>query len=152
MRLSRLGKRKSLRDHRLDLLLLKEVEQGDQILSKQGRPQPFEPRDAVTDHPLPAREKPAADNVQPEDADSMVSMATTRSQSTPTQRGSKTINHYLPARTESLTRTPHMRATDTIKNNVYTLTREAMNFCHEVLMLVINRDSAQVGDGRRPSR
>jgi hypothetical protein len=37
MRLSCLGKRKSLRDQRLDLLLLKEVEQGDQILSKQCR-------------------------------------------------------------------------------------------------------------------
>src|SRR5512145_1212459 len=29
-----LGKRKSLRDQRLDLLLLKEIEQGDQVLSE----------------------------------------------------------------------------------------------------------------------
>lgn len=35
VRLSRLGKRKSLRNEWLDLLLLKEVKQGDQILSKQ---------------------------------------------------------------------------------------------------------------------
>jgi hypothetical protein len=77
VRVSRLGKRKSLRDDWLDLLLLKEVEQGGQILSKQCRPQPFEPLDAVGDHPFPAREKPAAGNVQPEDGDSTVAMTTT---------------------------------------------------------------------------
>lgn len=38
-----------------------------------------------------------------------------------------------------------MAATDAVKNGVDTLTREAMNFCHEVLMLVIDWDSAQVG-------
>jgi len=37
LRASCLGKRKSLRDERLDLLLLKEVEQGDQVLPKQSR-------------------------------------------------------------------------------------------------------------------
>ncbi len=37
MRVSCLGKRKSPRDERLDLLLFKEVKQGDQILSKQFR-------------------------------------------------------------------------------------------------------------------
>jgi hypothetical protein len=77
VRLSGLGKRKSLRDEWLDLLLLKEVEQGEQILSKQCRPQPFEPLDAVGDHPFPAPEKPAADNVQPENGDSMKAMTTT---------------------------------------------------------------------------
>src|SRR5512134_1357883 len=71
VRVSGLGKRKSLRDERLDLLLLKEVEQGDQILSKQCRFQPFEPLDAVGDHPFPAREKPAAGNVQRVDGNSM---------------------------------------------------------------------------------
>jgi hypothetical protein len=43
-------------------------------------------------------------------------------------------------------------ATDAVKDDVYTLAREAVNFCHEVLMLVINGDTAQVGNGRRPSR
>src|SRR5205823_12138556 len=69
VRVSCLGKRKSPRDDRLDLLLLKEVDQGDQILSKPYRFQPFEPLDAVGDHPSPAREKPAASDVQPEDGD-----------------------------------------------------------------------------------
>src|SRR2546425_12602233 len=77
VRVSCLGKRKSLRDERLDLLLLKEVEQGDQILSKQCRSQPFEPLDAVRDHPPPTREKPAAGNIQPENGDSMKAMTTT---------------------------------------------------------------------------
>ena len=45
-----------------------------------------------------------------------------------------------------------MRATDAVKDDVNTLTREAVNFFHEVLMLVINWDTAQVGNGRRPSR
>ncbi len=45
-----------------------------------------------------------------------------------------------------------MGATDAVKDNVYALARQAANFFHEVEMLVINRDSAQVGNGRRPSR
>ena len=77
VRLSCLDQWKSLRDERLDLLLLKEVEQGDQILSKPRRSQPFEPLDAVGDHPFPAREKPAASHVQPEDGDSTKAMTTT---------------------------------------------------------------------------
>jgi len=58
-------------------LLLKEVKQGDQILSKQGRPQPFERPDAVGDHPFPAWEKPAAGDVQPEDGGSTKALTTT---------------------------------------------------------------------------
>ena len=45
-----------------------------------------------------------------------------------------------------------MGATDAVKDNVYALTREAVNFFHEVLMLVVNWDTAEVGNGRRPSR
>jgi len=77
VRVSRLGKRKSLRDQRLDLLLLKEVKQGDQILSKQCRFQPFEPLDAVGDHPFSAWEKPPTGNVQPENGDSTKAMTPT---------------------------------------------------------------------------
>src|SRR5205814_489152 len=77
VRLSRLGKRKSLRDEWPDLLLLKEVEQGDQILSKQRQPQPLEPLYAVGDHPFPARKEPAAGNIQPENADFTKAMTTT---------------------------------------------------------------------------
>ena len=77
MRLSCLGKRISLRDEWLDLLLLKEVEQGDQILSKEFRFLPFERLDAVGDHPFPAREKPAASNLQPEDGGSAKELTTT---------------------------------------------------------------------------
>ena len=78
MRVSCLGKRKSLRDERLDLSLLKEIKQGDQILSKEFRFQPFERLDAVGDHPFPAREKPAAGDVQPEEGGSTKSLTTTR--------------------------------------------------------------------------
>ena len=47
---------------------------------------------------------------------------------------------------------PHVGTTDGVKDDVHALAREAVNFFHKVLMLVINRDSAQVGNGRRPSR
>ena len=77
LRVSRLGKRKSLRDERLDLFLLKEVKQGDQILSKEFRFQPFERLDAVGDYPFPAWEKPAADDVQPEHGGSTKALTTT---------------------------------------------------------------------------
>jgi hypothetical protein len=77
LRVSCLGERKSLRDERLDLFLLKEVKQGDQILPKQRGFQPFQPLDAVEDYPFPAREKPAASDVQPEDGESMKAMTTT---------------------------------------------------------------------------
>ena len=55
----------------MDLLLSKEVEQGDQVLSKEFRVQPFERLDAIGDHALAAREKPAAGDVQRKDGDSM---------------------------------------------------------------------------------
>jgi hypothetical protein len=45
-----------------------------------------------------------------------------------------------------------MAAPDAVKDNVYAIAREAVNLFHEVEMLVINRDAAQVGNGRRPSR
>jgi hypothetical protein len=48
---------------------LQKVEQGDQVLAKQCRSQPFERLDAVGNDPFPAREKPAASDVQPEDGD-----------------------------------------------------------------------------------
>jgi Domain of unknown function (DUF4158) len=54
-----------MRDEPLDLLLFKELKHGDQILSKQCRSQPFKPLDAVGDHPLSVREKPAASNAEP---------------------------------------------------------------------------------------
>jgi hypothetical protein len=45
-----------------------------------------------------------------------------------------------------------MAAPDAVKDNVYATAREAVNLFHEVAMLVINRDAAQVANGRRPSR
>jgi hypothetical protein len=45
-----------------------------------------------------------------------------------------------------------MGATDAVKDNVYALAREAMNFVHEVELLVVNRDTAEVGNGRRASQ
>ena len=43
-----------------------------------------------------------------------------------------------------------MGTTDAVKDNVYTLTRDAVNFFYKVEMSVINWDTAQVGNGRRP--
>jgi len=57
------GKRKSLRDERLDLLLSKQIEQSDQILSEHCWLQPFEPLDPIGHHPFPARQQPAAGNI-----------------------------------------------------------------------------------------
>ena len=45
-----------------------------------------------------------------------------------------------------------MGATDAVKDNVYALACEAVNLVHEVELLVIDRDTAEVGNGRRPSR
>ena len=45
-----------------------------------------------------------------------------------------------------------MRATDAFKDSVNALTREAVNFRHEVLMLIIDRDTAEVGYRGRLSR
>jgi hypothetical protein len=39
-----------------------------------------------------------------------------------------------------------------VEDDVHAPAREAVNLFHEVLVLVINRDSAQVGNGRRPAR
>src|SRR5262249_53510726 len=109
LRASCLGKGKSLRDQRLDLFLLKEAEQGDQILPKQSRPQPFERLDAVGDDPFPSGEMPTAGDVQRVDGDSMKAITTAcngRTQSFPTYRGCIGITHHPPARTAHLTPTP----------------------------------------------
>ena len=42
---------------------------------------------------------------------------------------------------------PHMRATDGVKDDIHAVAREVVNFCHEVLMLVVNWDTAEVGNG-----
>ncbi len=47
---------------------------------------------------------------------------------------------------------PEVGTTNGVKDDVHAVAREAVNFFHEVLMPVINRDTAQVGNGRRPSR
>ena len=77
MSLPRLGKWETLRDQRLELLLLKEVEQDEQILSKPCWSQPFKPLDAVRNDAFPAGENPAANNVHSEDRDGTKAMATT---------------------------------------------------------------------------
>ena len=73
----RLGKSETVRDQRLDLLLSKEVEQDDQILSKPCWSQPFKPLDAVRNDSFPAWEKPSAGNVHSEDRDGTKAMAMT---------------------------------------------------------------------------
>lgn len=70
MRTSCFGKWDSLRDQRLDLALLQQVEQRDQILSKKIRSQSFECLDAIGNDAFPARKKPTARNVQPEEGGS----------------------------------------------------------------------------------
>ena len=45
-----------------------------------------------------------------------------------------------------------MATTDAIEYNVYALTGEAVNFFHEVEMPVIDGDTGQIGNDRRPSR
>src|SRR5437868_4160356 len=45
-----------------------------------------------------------------------------------------------------------MGAANAVKDDVYTLTREVVNFFHEVLTLVVNWDTAQLGNGGRTSR
>ena len=77
MSLPRLGKRETVRDQRLELLLLKEIKQDEQILSKPFRSQPFKPLDAVRNDAFPAGKKPAAGNVHSEDRDGTKAMATT---------------------------------------------------------------------------
>ena len=121
-----LGKWNSLRDQRLDLSLLKEVKQGDQILSKQIRFQPFECLDAVGNNAFPAGKKPTAGDVQPEDSGSTKALTTTwptRRQSLPAYRGNKAVTHYPPANTECPAGMPEVRATDRVKDDVHAVAR-----------------------------
>ena len=52
---------------------------------------------------------------------------------------------------QSLAGTPDVGTTDAVKDSVYAPAREVVNFFHEVLMPVINWDTAHVENGRRPS-
>src|SRR5690242_18851337 len=74
---SRLGKRKSLRDDRLDLLLPKQLKKCNQVLSKQFRFQPLERLDTVRNHPFSAREEAGASDVQAEPGGSPKAPSTT---------------------------------------------------------------------------
>src|SRR6266508_345681 len=47
---------------------------------------------------------------------------------------------------------PEVGPTDGVKDHVYALAGKATNFIHEVLMLVINWDTAKLGNGRRAVR
>ncbi len=47
---------------------------------------------------------------------------------------------------------PEVGTTDGVKDDVHALVREAVNLFHKVLMLVVNWDTAQVGNGRCPSQ
>ena len=79
VRVSGLSERESLGDDRLELLLLKKAQQGNQILSKPCRPQPFQPLDAIGEHPFAARQKPTAGDIQRVNGDSMKAITTARS-------------------------------------------------------------------------
>jgi hypothetical protein len=77
LRVPSVGKRKPLRDDRLDLVLAKEVEKRNQILLEQRRFEPLERLDAVGDHPLPAWEKATSGDVQGEDGGSTKALTMT---------------------------------------------------------------------------
>jgi hypothetical protein len=47
---------------------------------------------------------------------------------------------------------PEVSAADGVEDGVNALAREAVNFLHVVLILVIDWDAAQLGNGQRPSR
>ena len=145
MRVLCLDKRHALRDERRDLLLVQEVKQGEHILAKPGRVHPLQPLDAVGDHPFPAREQPAACDVHPEDRESTKALptpCTTGRHTPPTERGRQAIGHDPPARAERVAGTPDMGTTDAVKDDVDALACQAVDFLHEVLLLVINRESA----------
>jgi hypothetical protein len=154
VRVSCLGQWHALRDERRDRLLVQEVKQGEEILAKPGRSPPLQPLDAVGHYSFPAREQPATRDGHPEDGESPKALPTpwtTCRQSSPTKRGRQAISHDPSARTERLAGPPDMGTTDAVKDDVYTFTREAVHFFHEVLLLVINGESAQGSNGGRPS-
>ena len=62
----RLAERQPLRDQRVDLLLLQQVEQCEQIVSEPRGFQPHEPLDTVRHHALAARQKPVLEDVPPQ--------------------------------------------------------------------------------------
>ena len=73
-----LSQGKSLCDERLDFLLLEQLEQDSQVLSKPFRFQPFERLYTVGDYSFPAREKPASRDIEPKDSSSPKALATAR--------------------------------------------------------------------------
>jgi hypothetical protein len=62
------------------------------------------------------------------------------------------IDHDSAARTKSFAGMPDVRTTNGVEDDIDALSGESANLRHEVLMLVINGDSTQVGYGRRLPR
>ena len=77
LRLSCLGKTKSLRDEWLDLVLLEKIEESHQVPSKLRRPQSLEPLNAEENNTFPARQQHAADDVQSENTELPIAIANT---------------------------------------------------------------------------
>src|SRR5688572_27499825 len=106
---SRVRKRKP-RDQRLDPVLPEELEQREQILTKQRWSQPFQPLDAVQDHALAAGKKPTTGDVQADDSDGTNTMTPPRvpRRSLSLDGGRQPIGHHRPVRAASAPSLPHL--------------------------------------------
>src|SRR5262249_41659404 len=129
--------------------------QGGQVLTEPDGFQPLEPLDAVGNYPLSARQQPTPRDVQAEDRERtnpMTTPRTARRQASAPERGREAIGHDPATETKRLAGAPDMGAADAVEDDVDALARETADFRHEVLPLVVDRDSSQVGNDRCTSR
>src|SRR5262245_57871625 len=75
-----------------------------------------------------------------------------RSQPAPPQRRGVSIAHDPPPGAERSAGMPEVATPDGVEDDVDALAREAVYLLREVLVLIVDRDGAQVGNGPRPSR
>src|SRR5262245_3208586 len=75
-----------------------------------------------------------------------------RGQPLATSRSRVSISHDSSASAQSLPGMPEVSTTDRVEDDVDAVAREAVNLLCEVLVLIIDRDGSQVGNGLRPAR
>ena len=82
----------------------------------------------------------------------MTASGTIGRRSLPAHRTSQAIGHDSSATGAGFAGAPNVGTSDRVEDDVHAVAREAVNFLYEVLMLVINRDTTQLGNGRRTAR
>src|SRR6266545_256857 len=116
--------------------------------------QPHQPLDAVRHHALSARLEPIADD-EPTQFSGLangMTPAAAGSHASPTHFRLEAVGHHAAALPQGGAGTPQIVSADTVEHGVDAVTGKAVDLVHEVGVLVVDGNAAQVPDYCGPLR